>query len=129
MKILVNNYLFLKVSNFCICLLPLALLTGPAFPDFLVILSSIFFLVHLFYFKFDLITEKKLFFFILLFYFFLLFSSSLSSHLWISLKFSLPYIRFILLAFLIAYLLENNKVMFLRFFFSNMLGCLINSFL
>ena len=122
MKTLVNNYLFLKVSNFCICLLPLALLTGPAFPDFLVILSSIFFLVHLFYFKFDLIAEKKLFIFFLLFYFFLLFSSSLSSHLWISLKFSLPYIRFILLAFLIAYLLENNKLIFLRFFF---LTCLI----
>ena len=122
MKTLVNNYLFLKVSNFCICLLPLALLTGPAFPDFLVILSSIFFLVHLFYFKFDLIAEKKLFFFFLLFYFFLLFSSSLSSHLWISLKFSLPYIRFILLAFLIAYLLENNKLIFLRFFF---LTCLV----
>ena len=103
MKSIVNNYLFLKVSNFCICLLPLALLTGPAFPDFLVILSSIFFLFHLFY-------------------FFLLFSSSLSSHLWISLKFSLPYIRFILLAFLIAYLLENNKLIFLRFFF---LTCLI----
>jgi O-antigen ligase len=122
MKSIVNNYLFLKVSNFCICLLPLALLTGPAFPDFLVILSSIFFLVHLFYFKFDVITEKKLFFFFLLFYFFLLFSSSLSSHLWISLKFSLPYIRFILLAFLIAYLLENNKLIFLRFFF---LTCLV----
>lgn len=122
MKSIVNNYLFLKISNFCICLLPLALLTGPAFPDFLVILSSIFFLVHLFYFKIDLITEKKLFFFFLLFYFFLLFSSSLSSHAWISLKFTLPYIRFILLAFLIAYLLENNKLIFLRFFF---ITCLV----
>jgi O-antigen ligase len=122
MKTIVNNYLFLKVSNFCICLLPLALLTGPAFPDFLVILSSIFFLVYLFYSKFDLITEKKLFFFFLLFYFFLLFSSSLSFYPWISLKFSLPYIRFILLAFLIAYLLENNKLIFLRFFF---ITCLV----
>jgi O-antigen ligase len=122
MKTLVNNYLFLKVSNFCICLLPLALLTGPAFPDFLVILSSIFFLLHLLYLKFDLITEKKLFFFFLLFYFFLLFSSSLSSYPLISLKFSLPYVRFILLAFLIGYLLENNKLIFLRFFF---ITCLV----
>jgi O-antigen ligase len=122
MKTLGYNYLFLKISNFCICILPLALLTGPAFPDFLVILSSIFFLVHLVYFKFDIITEKKLFFFFLLFYFFLLFSSSFSSHPWISLKFSLPYIRFILLAFLIAYLLENNKLIFLRFFF---ITCLV----
>lgn len=122
MKTLVNNYLFLRVSNFCICLLPLALLTGPAFPDLLVILSSIFFLVHLFYFKLDIITEKKVFFFFLLFYFYLLFSSSLSPHPWISLKFSLPYIRFVLLAFLIAYLLENNKLIFLRFFF---ITCLV----
>jgi O-antigen ligase len=122
MKTKVNNYLFLKVSNFCICLLPLALLTGPAFPDLLVILSSIFFLIHLFYFKLDLITEKKLFLFFILFYFFLLFSSSLSPHPLISLKFSLPYIRFILLAFLIAYLLENNKIIFLRFFF---ITCLV----
>jgi O-antigen ligase len=122
MKTVVNNYLFLKVSNFCICLLPLALLTGPAVPDFLVILSSIFFLVHLFYFKLDLIKDKKLFFIFLLFYFFLVFSSSLSPHPLISLKFSLPYIRFILLAFLIAYLLENNKFIFLRFFF---ITCLV----
>jgi O-antigen ligase len=122
MKIIINNYLFLRVSNFCICLLPLALLTGPAFPDFLVILSSIFFLVYLFYFKFDLILDKKLFFFFLLFYFFLLLSSSLSSHPWISLKFSLPYIRFILLAFLIAYLIENNKLIFFRYFF---ISCLV----
>lgn len=122
MKILVNNCLFLKVSNFFICLLPLALLTGPAISDFLVILSSIFFLVHLFYFKLGLITDKKLFFFFLLFYFFLLFSSALSLHPWISLKFSLPYIRFILLAFLIAYLLKNNKLIFLLFFF---ITCLV----
>ena len=122
MKILVNNCLFLKVSNFFICLLPLALLTGPAFSDFLVIFSSIFFLVHLFYFKLDLITDKKLFFFFLLFYFFLIFSSALSLHPWISLKFSLPYIRFILLAFLIAYLLKNNKLIFLLFFF---ITCLV----
>ena len=122
MKTRINNYLFLKISNFCICLLPIALITGPAFPDFLVILSSIFFLVHLFYFKLDLITDKKLFFFFLLFYFFLLFSSLLSSHPWISLKFSLPYIRFILLAFLIAYLLENNKLIFLRYLF---ITCLV----
>jgi O-antigen ligase len=122
MKTKVNNYLFLKVSNFCICLLPLALLTGPAFSDFLVILSSIFFLIHLFYFKLDLITDKKLFLFFFLFYFFLLFSSSLSPYPSISLKFSLPYIRFILLAFLIAYLFENNKIIFLRFFF---ITCLV----
>jgi O-antigen ligase len=122
MKTTVNNYLFLRFSNFCICLLPLALLTGPAFSDLLVILSSVFFLVHLFYFKLDLITDKKLFFFFILFYFFLLFTSSLSPYPWISLKFSLPYIRFILLAFLIAYLLENNKLIFLRYFF---ITCLV----
>ena len=121
MHSIIDKNLLLKISNFLICLLPLALITGPAIPDFLVILSATFFLINLLHFKLELIVDKKLFFLFFLFYFFLIFSSLLSEHIWISLKFSLPYIRFILLAFLIAYLIENNKSLFFRCFFTSCL--------
>jgi len=57
-----NKNLFLKISNFLVCLLPLALITGPAIPDFIVILSSIFFFIYLLNSKFDLIADKKFLF-------------------------------------------------------------------
>jgi len=112
-----NKNLFLKISNFLVCLLPLALITGPAIPDFIVILSSIFFFIYLLNSKFDLIADKKFLFLLSLFYFLLVFSSLFSEYIWISLRFSLPYIRFIILAFLIAYLIKNNKYLFYRYFF------------
>lgn len=108
---------FLKIFTSFICFLPLAMLTGPAIPDFIVIVTGIYFLFYLFFAKENIISQKKFFIYFLLFYFFLIISSILSADSWLSLKFTIPYIRFILLAFLISYLIKNNKKKFYFYFF------------
>ena len=65
-----NNRLFIEINTFLICLLPLALITGPAIPDFIVILVSIFFLLYFINKGFKIITDKKLFIFFIFFLFF-----------------------------------------------------------
>ena len=121
-----NNRLFIKINTFLICLLPLALITGPAIPDFIVILVSIFFLFYFINKGFKIITDKKLFIFFIFFYFFLIFSSLFSDYTLTSLRFSMPYIRFIFLSFCIGYLIQNNhKKFYYYFFFSCLLALLI----
>ena len=68
-----NNRLFIEINTFLICLLPLALITGPAIPDFIVILVSIFFLFYFINKGFKIITDKKFFIFFIFFFFFLFF--------------------------------------------------------
>jgi len=95
--------------------LPLLLVTGPFLPDLLVSLSSIFFLI---YFGFN---EKELFkmqwvCFFLLFYFILIFTSIFSIFSFVSLKSSLPYLRFLMLVLSTYYLLEK-KVLKLNIYY------------
>lgn len=118
-----NKRLFIKINTSLICLLPLALLTGPAIPDFIVILVSISFLLYFINKGFKIITDKKLFRFFIFFYFFLIFSSLFSDYTWTSLKFSMPYIRFIFLSFCIAFLIQNNHKKFYYYFF---VSCLLS---
>jgi O-antigen ligase len=113
----IKNNNFLKICTFLICCLPLAMLTGPAIPDFIVIVTGIYFLFYLFFMKENIFFLKKFFIYFLSFYFFLIISSILSSNILLSLKFTIPYIRFILLAFLISYLIKNNKKNFYFYFF------------
>jgi O-antigen ligase len=113
----IKSYNFLRISTLLICFLPLAMLTGPAIPDFIVIVTSIYFLFYLFFIKANITYLKKFFIYFLCFYFFLITSSIFSSNIWLSLKFTIPYIRFILLAFLISYLIRNNKKKFFLYFF------------
>ena len=112
-----KSYNFLRISTLLICFLPLAMLTGPAIPDFIVIVTGIYFLFYLFFIRENTIYLKKFFIYFLCFYFFLITSSIFSSNIWLSLKFTIPYIRFILLAFLISYLIRNNKKKFYLYFF------------
>lgn len=117
MKNTQNNVSFLKINTFLISLLPIALLTGPAMSDFIVIITSLFFLFYIIFYKISIIFKKKIFILFLFFYFFLILTSFLSSDMWLSLRFSLPYIRFIFLAFLVCYLIKNNKTNFYKYFF------------
>ena len=108
---------FLTISTFLVCLLPPAMMTGPAMPDFIVIITGLYFLLHLILVNINIIYQKKIFFSFLIFYFFLIVSSFLSLDIWLSLMFTVPYVRFILLAFLISYLIKNNKNNFFFYFF------------
>ena len=116
---------FIKIQTYLICSLPLLLTTGSAIPDFIVSVSSVSFLIYLIihYENVGVFIEKKLFKYLLFFYFFIVFSSLFSLQPLLSLKFSVFYLRFILFAFLISFLIKNNGGNFYKFFF---LSCSIS---
>jgi hypothetical protein len=113
------NLKFIKYQTILVCLLPLLLITGPAIPDILITILSISYLVYLIVNNkiFNLFVDKKIFKYLIIFYFFIIFSSLFSSDILSSLKFSLPYLRFILFSFLISFLIKNNSNKFYSFFF------------
>lgn len=110
---------FIKYQTILVCLLPLLLITGPAIPDILITILSISYLVYLIINNkiFTLFVDKKILKYLIIFYFFIIFSSFFSSDIFSSLKFSLPYLRFILFSFLISFLIKNNSSKFYSFFF------------
>ncbi len=98
-----------------------SLVLGPAIPDFIIITSSLLFLI----FKvksFELKKYKNYLIFFLTFYFLIIISSLLSDYLLWSLKSSLFYLRFFLYFLVICYLVENYafifKYLFLTTFFT-----------
>ena len=97
------------ISNITL-LLPIALITGPFFSDLIVSVSSIFFLYFCIKTKnFELFNNNlsKLF---LLFWAYIVFTSFFSEKILVSLKVSLPYIRFGLFVLLISYLKKLEKL-------------------
>ena len=110
---------FIKYQTILVCLLPLLLITGPAIPDIVVTILSISYLIYIIRNNdiFILYADKKIFQYLIIFYFFIIFSSLFSSDILSSLKFSLPYLRFILFSFLVSFLIKNNSNKFYRLFF------------
>ena len=99
----------INVASTLLCLIPFALLTGPFFPDFFLVIIVIIFL-------FLSVVEKNWFFYnnnyfkiFILFYLYLIFSSTISENPFLSLKASLPYIRFGIFPLAVWFLIKNNK--------------------
>ena len=96
-------------SSFLLCLVPLALLSGPFFPDLFISIISILFLSvairdgEWLYFK------NKFFICFMVFYLYITFRSIFSSDIITSFESSLFYFRFGLFALAVWYLIENNK--------------------
>ena len=120
---------FNKNSNFYLSLLiipiPIALITGPALPDILVSLTSLFFLFislankeYKYYNNF--ITK-----FFLIICIFLILNSIISSYSYFSLRSSLFYFRFILFSLAIWYLLDNEKKFLKNFLYGLILAYFI----
>lgn len=96
------------ISNITL-FLPVALIAGPFFSDLIVSVSAIFFLYFCIKTKnFNLFNNNlsKLF---LLFWLYIVFTSFFSEKILVSLKVSIPYIRFGLFVLLIGYLINNKK--------------------
>ena len=110
---------FIKYQTILVCLLPLLLITGPAIPDIVVTILSISYLIYIIRNNetFSLCADIKIFQYLIIFYFFIIFSSFFSSDIMLSLKFSLPYLRFILFSFLVSFLIKNNSNKFYSLFF------------
>jgi O-antigen ligase len=124
MKLIKNFYNsfdldFIKFQTIIVCLLPLLLITGPAIPDIIVTILSISYLTYILRNNntFSLYADIKIFLYLIIFYIFIVFSSLFASDIISSLKFSLPYLRFILFSFLISFLIKNNSNKFYTLFF------------
>ena len=102
-----NN--LLNINYFLILFIPILLISGPFLPDLVVVilfLSSV-----ILYFKNEFLIKqnlKKFIYFFFIFYFISIFSSALSIDKYISLKSSIPYLRYLGLV-LITYCLFNYK--------------------
>ena len=113
---MIDKYL-LSISSVLVCLIPLALLSGPFLPDlFLSIVSIIFLIISL------KNNEKKyfhntFFYFFLVFYLYLVFISIFSESAYFSLKSSVVYFRFGIFSLAVWYLLDKNKNFINNFFF------------
>ena len=95
-----------KFLIFFFTLFPILLITGPLFPDLMVVIFSLFFLINFKNFEF----EKNTIIFIslfLLFYILINISSLLGDYTLISLKSSLFYFRFIFFAFVVSILVKE----------------------
>lgn len=90
-------------------LLPIAIITGPFFSDLLTIIITMWFIYKIFKNKiiFDGYIKKNIFIFFILFNVYLILSSSLSNYPLFSLKSSVLYFRFYILAFAIGYIFDN----------------------
>ena len=110
---------FIKYQTILVCLLPFILITGPAISDIVVTILSISYLIYLIINNkiVALFFDKKIFYYLIFFYFFIICSSILSTNTSLSLKFSLPYLRFILFSFLVSFLIKRNSGKFYSLFF------------
>ena len=112
----------IKLSRYFLLLLPFSLISGPLISEILMNLISIFFLVHT-------IKNKKLEFYlrnkavILIFIFYLIsvLSSLNSMEMSYSIKTSLPYIRFLIFALAVSWIIFNDESILIKIFYSFLL--------
>ena len=103
------KYSIIYFQSILLCLIPLALLTGPFLPDLFLSIISICFL-YLAITEKDWKYFKNLFFLIFsLFYLYLVLCSLLSENVSSSLRSSLFYFRFIIFSLAVWYIINNNK--------------------
>tara|TARA_B100001250_G_C19807410_1_gene794042 strand:- start:2125 stop:3399 length:1275 start_codon:yes stop_codon:yes gene_type:complete len=103
-----KNSLSLNIISLMICILPLALITGPFLSDLIISIVGIYFIfisIRNKLFRYYNYTIVKVFF---VFYFIILTSSLISINPLLSLESSLFYFRFIFFALGVAYVLEHN---------------------
>jgi len=119
-KLFHNKFYHILLST----IIPL-LVIGPFFPDLIITISAILFLIFVFIKKkFDLILNKfSIYFYI--FYLICIFSSLISSDILFSLKSSLPYARLIIFCHLVSYLLQKENKILEYFYFSSSITFII----
>ncbi len=108
-----------------VCLIPLALITGPFLPDLFLSLVSIFFLFISFLKKDYKYFQNKYFGIFLIFYFYICITSFFATDFLYSFVNAILYIRFIIFPIAVIYLVDNYKKILLYFFISTGLSLLI----
>ena len=107
----------LRISNILLCLIPLALLTGPFLPDFFLSIICLLFLATMSKEKINRYFKNIFFYIFLSFNIFLISISLFSEDILFSLRSSLFYFRFFLFSFAVWYLLDQNKQLIKYFFY------------
>ena len=110
MNQLKNKYLLLNFASFLFCLIPIALVTGPFLPDLFLSLISLIYLT--FFFK-----EDKLDFFFLkvtlliglIFYLIIILGSFFLENIFVSLKSSFFYFRFLIFLSAVLFIFKHKK--------------------
>ena len=97
-----------KVMSYLLIVMPFLLISGPFLSDLAVVIICLLYLFN--FFKKDIKNYLKNFFLIgfLIFYLICILSSALSEYPLVSLFKSILYIRFLIFAFAIAYIIKNN---------------------
>ncbi len=98
-----------NIASYLIVLLPLSLITGPFFSDLSVVIIDLIFFYFIIKNKQYKIFNNNLFKFLLLFNIYISIRSIFTDDIFLSLKSSLPYFRFLILIFAINYFLNKNK--------------------
>ena len=98
-----------NIASYLIVLLPLSLITGPFFSDLSVVIIDLIFFYFIIKNKQYKIFNNNLFKFLLLFNIYISIRSIFTDDIFLSLKSSLPYLRFLILIFAINYFLNKNK--------------------
>ena len=106
----------IKFFSFLIYILPAALISGPLFPELIVLSCNIFFLIKV-------IQEKKFYYFdniffkfFLVFWIILNFSALFSDNILYSLKYSISYIRYGIFILSVSYFISKNEKLINSFY-------------
>ena len=106
---MINRVILVNLSSLLLCILPLALLTGPFIPDLFICIISIIFLYISIKEKLWIYYKSFFFKFFVIFYFILIISSISSEFQVFSLKSSIVYIRFGVFTLATWFLIESKK--------------------
>lgn len=108
-QIFENKLTLIKFSSGLYYLLPLAILSGPFFPDLFISIISLIFLYKSYVSKKTKYFKNKFFLIFIIFYFYLLINSLFSDYTLFSLESSFFYFRFGIFSLATWYLIEENE--------------------
>jgi hypothetical protein len=112
-------YYFEIFASILFLLLPVAMITGPFFPDLIISILAIYF--FFIFFKNKVLFKNYFFILFIVFYILILIATFFSQNFFISIETSLPYLRFGLFVLTSSYLI--NKFPKVKFYFLNILVC------
>ena len=118
-----NNLILFQ--RYLVCLIPIALLTGPAIPDVLLSLAVCLFMYQVIKNKEFEYLNNSFFYIFIIFYLYIIFNSLVSKFPLFSLESSLFYFRFGLFSLAICYLLNKCKNFKKEFFYYLLLAFVI----
>jgi len=111
-----NSFFEKKILGYIYILFPVALITGPFFPDLFVVVISLYFLLNFKVFKKNQIFDNKFYWLFIIFYSVLCISSFISEYNVYSIKPSVTYLRFGLFAIGTYFIISKDYSIILKLF-------------